>query len=412
MGRVRRLIGGLAVAVLASLVTAGGAAAADTGAALTEPSAALTAALECHGNLAGATRTPVILSHGAGSSPEETFSFGYVPALQRLGFPVCTVRLPENGLADMQRSIQYVVYAVHEVARRSGRKVSLVGHSIGAVLSMYAPTFWPDIAALIDDDIGLAGPYLGGTSFSPACTDGRCPSFSWQLRPGSNIVRAFRDRPRPAGPSFTAIATAFDEIVTPAPEAGLLPGAANVVVQSVCRLRPIEHFLMAADAVPYALVLDALTHPGPTDPARVSRRTCLQVFPPGSDIARGAVTAPVAVANATARTLRAPALNGEPQLRCPFDPDACPRPASLSLTRRCASGGRVRIALAGDVDAVRRVDFKLGRRLVHRDDTAPFAATLAAAAPRQARSRRLRAIAILNAPPGERRVLSRPLPRC
>jgi triacylglycerol lipase len=412
MGRVRRLIGALAVAVLASLVATGSAGAADTGAALTEPPAALAAALECHGVLSGAARTPVILVHGAGSSPEESFSSGYVPALRRLGFPVCTVRLPEHGLADMQRSIQYVVHAVRDVAQRSGRQVSLVGHSIGAVLSVYAPTFWPDLAALIDDDIGLAGPYRGGTSFSPPCANGRCPSFSWQLRPASNIVRAFRDKPRPAGPSFTAVATTFDEIVTPAPEAGLLPGAASIVLQSVCRLRPIEHFLMAADAVAYALALDALTHPGPTDPARVSRRTCLQVFPPGSDLARGAVTAPVAVANATARTLRAPALNAEPQLRCPFDPNACPRPTSLTLTRRCASGGRLQIALTGDIDAVRQVDFKLGRRLVHRDDAAPFAATVAATTPRHARARRLRAIAILSSPPGERRVLSRPLPRC
>jgi triacylglycerol lipase len=410
--RVRRLIGGLTVAVLASLAATGSAGAVNTGAALTEPPAALAAALECHGDLGGTAATPVILVHGAGSSPEESFSFGYVPALQRLGFPVCTVRLPGHGLVDMQCSIQYVVHAVREVAQRSGRRVSLVGHSIGAVLAVYAPSFWPDLAALIDDDIGLAGPYRGGTSFNPACTDNRCPIFSWQLRPASNLIRAFRDKPHPVGPSFTAVATAFDEVVTPAPEAGLLPGAANVVVQSICRLRPIEHFLMAADAVTYAVALDALTHPGPADPARVARTTCLQVFPPGSDLARGAARAPLAVANATVRSLRAPAVNGEPQLRRPFDPDACPRPASLSLTRRCASGGRLRIALTGDVDTVRRVDFKLGRRLVHRDDAAPFSATLATGTPRLARARRLRAIAILSSPPGERRILSRPLPRC
>jgi triacylglycerol lipase len=400
---VRRLIGAPAVALLASLVAAGSAGAAEPPAALTEPPAALAAALECHGDLSGAARTPVILVHGTGSSPEDSFSSGYVPALRRRGFPVCTVRLPEHGLADMQRSIQYVVHAVRDVARRSGRHVSL---------AVYAPTFWPDLAALIDDDIGLAGPYRGGTSFARACRDGRCPSFAWQLRPASKIVRAFRDKPRPAGPSFTAVATTFDEIVTPAPAAGLLPGAASVVLQSVCRRRPVEHFLMAADAVAYALALDALTHPGPADPARVSRRTCRQVFPPGSHPARGAVIAPVAVAKATARTLRAPRLNAEPRLRCPFDPNACPQAASLSLTRRCASGRRLQIALTGDVDAVRRVDFKLGRRLVHRDDAAPFAATVAATTPRRARARRLRAIAILDSPPGERRVLSRPLPRC
>jgi hypothetical protein len=74
-----------------------------------------------------ATRTPVILVHGTGSTPEESFSFGYQAALPKLGIPVCTVRLPERGTVDQQRSIQYVVYAIREVTRRAGRKVSLLG---------------------------------------------------------------------------------------------------------------------------------------------------------------------------------------------------------------------------------------------------------------------------------------------
>ena len=408
---MRRLTGGLAVAALTLLATAGSARAVEPGAALKEPSAALTRALECHGDLGGAARPAVILVHGTGSAPEESFSFGYAHALPRLGFPVCTVRLPDHGLVDMQRSMQYVVHAIREVARRSGRKVSLVGHSQGAVLATYAPYFWADLPAMVDDVVGLGGPYQGTTASDASSPDGTRTAFGWQFWPGSNLNRAFRDMPRPAGPSFTAIATAFDELVKPAPQAALLAGASNVVLQDVCAARPVDHFLLADDAVAYALALDALTHPGPADPSRVSRTTCLQTVIPGSDLVSTAVIAPLAIANALLRIASAPGVTHEPELRCPFDASACPRP-QLRLTRRCAGGGRLRVALIGNVDVVRAVDLKLDRRLIRRDTAAPFATTLAGGTPLLASAGRLRAVATLGSPAGERRVLSRSLPRC
>jgi hypothetical protein len=408
----RRLARGLVLAAIGLPATVGVAGAAEPGAALTEPPAELSGALECHGDLRGAAQPPVILVHGTGSSPEESFSFGYANALALLGFPVCTVRLPAHGLVDMQRSFEYVVHAIREVARRSGRRVSLVGHSQGAVLATYAPYFWPDLAALVDDVVGLAGPYRGTTASDPSCAGGACPAFAWQFRPASDLDRAFAGRARPAGPSFTAIATSFDELVTPAPQAGLLPGASNVVLQDICALRPVEHFLLVGDAVAYALAVDALTHPGPADPARVSRRTCLQTLMPGADLVRAAAVAPLAIAGAALRIATTPAVAREPQLRCPFDAAACP-PPQLRLTRRCAGGGRVRVGLAGDVDAVREVDFKLGRRLIRRDTAAPFVTSLRRSARRAATdARRLRAVVGLSAPGGGRLILTRALPRC
>lgn len=406
-----RLAGALAATAVGLLASAGVAGATEPGAALTEPPAQLARSLECHGDLRGATQPPVILVHGTGSSPEESFSFGYAHALPQLGFPVCTVRLPDHGLVDMQRAFEYVVHAIREVARRSGRRVSLVGHSQGAVLAAYAPYFWPDLPALVDDVVGLAGPYRGTTTSDALCAGGSCPPFAWQFRPGSALNRAFAGRARPAGPSFTAIASAFDELVTPAPQAGLLPGASNVVLQDVCALRPIEHFTLVGDAVAYALAVDALTHPGPADPARVSRTTCLQALMPGADLVRAAVVAPLALAAAALRIATTPGVAHEPQLRCPFDAAACP-PPQLRLTRRCAGGGRLRIALAGDVDAVREVDFKLGRRLIRRDTAPPFQTLLARSARRGATALRLRAVVVLGAPGGGRLILARPLLRC
>ena len=123
------------------------------------------------------------------------------------------------------------------------------------------------------------------------------------------------------------------------------------------------------------------------------------------------MTAPVALVNPIARTATAPELDREPVLRCPFDAAACPAP-QVRLTRRRASGGRLRFALAGDLLAVRSVDFKLGRRLVRRDVSAPFAGTLAARLVRSGRRSRLRAIVELDGAARTRVIVSRALPRC
>jgi len=378
-------------------------------AALTEPRQALERALDCRGVVAG--RPAVLLVHGAGSSAEESFSFGYAHVLPTLGYAVCTVQLPGHGLVDRQRSFQYVVYAIREIARISQRKVSLIGHSQGAVLVTYAPYFWPDLPAKIDDVIGLAGPYRGTTTADAACADGTCPVFAWQLRTGSNLNAAYRAASRPAGPSFTAIATNFDELVTPAPQAARLDGASNVVIQDLCPARPVDHYLLVADAVAYALALDALMHPGPADPSRFDPATCLHTIIPGADLAKAAAIGPLAIANATARMATAPEVDREPAPQCPFAADCPPPQLRLQLTRRCANGRRLRIALTGDVHAVHGVDFKLGRRLVRRDVREPFAGTVRVS--RRAHRVRLRAIVHLDG--SARRpslILSRSLPRC
>lgn len=410
---LRRVTVTVAVAIvgLAMAAPAARAETPDMGAALTESPQALERALECRGALRRAERPPVLLVHGTGSSPEESFSFGYAHALAALGFPVCTVRLPDNGLVDLQRSIQYVVHAIREAARISERKVSLIGHSQGALLATYAPYFWPDLPAKVEDVIGLAGPYRGTTGADAACAGGACPVIGWQFRTGSKLSAAFRDKPPPAGPTFTAIATAFDELVLPAPQAARLNGASNVVIQDLCPARPVEHFVLVADAVAYAVALDALTHRGPADPSRFRPATCLQALIPGADLAQLAVVAPHAIANAIARLSAAPAVDREPMLRCPLDVGDCPTP-QVRLTRRCTSAGRLRIALAGDVDAVRDVDFKLDRRRVRRDVSEPFAGRVGARVLRRSRGARLRAVVYLDRPRSARVILARSLPRC
>jgi hypothetical protein len=86
----------------------------------------------------------------------------------------------------------------------------------------------------------------------------------------------------PAGPTVTSIYSDTDEVVWPEPTASTLPGAANIGLQTLCPGRIVDHATMLADAVGYALVLDALTHPGPAVPGRIANRpsSCRNLFMP------------------------------------------------------------------------------------------------------------------------------------
>ena len=89
-------------------------------------------------------------------------------------------------------------------------------------------------------------------------------------------------------------------------------------------------------------------------------------------------------------------------------------PPRLRLTRRCIGAGRLRVAVTGDVAAVRDVSFKIGKRLVARDTAGPgFTRTLGRRVVRRARrGRPLRAVVYLRRGEAGRRVLARSLPRC
>lgn len=304
--------------------------AAAAGPALTEPPAALDAALRCAGDLAGAPGAPVLLVHGTGVNADQNWSWGYERDLLRRGHGVCKVDLPEQGLVDTQRSVEYVVHGAREAVRRSGgRRVSLIGHSQGAALAVFALRVWTDLAPHVDDVVGIAGAYDNGSEAIGAdCADG-CPPPFHQFSPGSRLVSALRTHPLPAGPSFSAIATLHDDVVTPQPRANELPGGTSVQIQDVCpgRRHVQDHIFMAGDAVMHALVLDALTHPGAVDRTRVSPDVCLEQVFAGVDPVGLLVQLP---GLASAATAARPEVAAEPPVRCAIT-RTCPVTASSLL---------------------------------------------------------------------------------
>lgn len=314
-GRVRAL-----VLAFAWLLSCAASAQAAPGPLLLTPATDLAASLNCTPDLASSDRTPVLLVHGTGATPSDDFGWNYLKLLPAAGVPTCTVTIPNRALRDVQGNVEYVVFAIREMARVSGRKISIIGHSQGAFLPTYALRFWPDLARKVDDFIGYAGTYTYGTDVSNAIcgTPATCVTAFTQFRPGSRFLRSVAAAPLPEGPSYTGFTTSTDEIVTPQPTASVLeaPGARTYNLQDLCPADPAEHLLIIGERPMYALTLDALGHAGPADLARLGTAGCGLL--PGV-----AESAPALASFATGIAAETPGAASpdmtEPALRCYLD---------------------------------------------------------------------------------------------
>ena len=95
--------------MIAISASAGPASAADP--KLTVSKAALAKSLKCVGPVAGAKRTPIMLVTGTGASGDEAYVIGK-GAFDREGRGVCRVNFPNFTTADVQVSVQYLVYGI------------------------------------------------------------------------------------------------------------------------------------------------------------------------------------------------------------------------------------------------------------------------------------------------------------
>jgi pimeloyl-ACP methyl ester carboxylesterase len=256
---------------------------------LTTPRATLAKAVSC--SQRARTRRTVLLVHGTGSTPHESWSWSYSRALRADGFGVCTVRLPHRATGSFTRAAEYVVFAARRAAQVSGRRIAIVGHSQGGALAVWVTKFWPDVARRTEDVVSIAGPLDGTALANELCTAGECAPLAWQLRRGARTVAAMRRAPLPENTDITALATRYDEVVRPQPQVNRMRGARSIIVQDVCPADPVEHGLILGDPVTYALTLDALRHRGAARPARIPASTCQQTFIPHGDPAGAVVFA-------------------------------------------------------------------------------------------------------------------------
>jgi triacylglycerol esterase/lipase EstA (alpha/beta hydrolase family) len=308
------------------------------GPALSVPQSDLDAALVCTGSVSGATRAPVLLVPGTGSSPPRNFGWNWEPALNNLGIPWCAVTLPDNALGDIQVAGEYVVNAIRTMYARAGRKIAILGHSQGGMMPRWALRFWPDTRAMVDDQIGMAPSNHGTSGAKFTCLNGCAPAV-WQQSDTAEFIKAINSYQETfPGISYTEIYTHFDEVVTPNSDdtgSSSLHGGGgeitNVAVQEICPLDLNEHNgLGTVDNVAYALAVDALTHPGPADPSRIDAgAVCSQPLMPGVNPLTFPTDAASTLADDLTNIFTHPPTPAEPPLKC-YVTASCPAAAGAT----------------------------------------------------------------------------------
>ncbi|QIX28471.1 lipase [Nocardioides sp. JQ2195] len=298
------------------------------------PAADLRASLECHGNPA-AKRQPVLLNPATSVTPEQNYSWSYEPAFTAQHRYWCAVTMPFHTYGDIQVAGEHLVHAIRTMHRRTGRRIAVLGHSQGGMSMRWALRFWPDTRAMVDDVIGMA-PSNHGTTAITGCIKGltTCTPAVWQQQKDSRFMKALNSRAETfRGISYTVIYTHTDEVVTPNGSAATSSSAlrtgrgriTNVATQDVCPTDVYEHLTVGTiDPTTYALVMDALTHRGPADPARIGTSSCGQLYMPYVDPTSvdtylqplqallGLASTPLPLVNLTG----APMVRAEPKLRC------------------------------------------------------------------------------------------------
>ncbi len=313
-----------ALAVVASAPVSAPADAREPGPAYSVPLAKLRNGLHCPKGFGTRGRPPVLLVHGTTVTHEENWGWTYAKTLPTEGFDVCTVQMPDLALGDIQVSSEYVVYALRAMARTSGRKVSVVGLSQGAIEPRWAIRWWPDIRTILDDYVSMAGTNHGSYFGNAACGRDCLPAL-WQqyirtegYRAAPRLLTALNAGDEtPGAISYSSIYSLTDPVIQPiAPyPTAALRGASNVAVQDICPGRIVEHVQSAWDAVYYALVLDALSHRGPVDPKRIDTAVCNEIAMPGVDPVDAVARTAVLYAVISQRQAEHPKVAVEPPLK-------------------------------------------------------------------------------------------------
>ncbi len=314
----RRLAAALAVLTCA-LAAAPSASGAEP--KLTVAKSKLRAALKCTDGVRNAERTPFMLVTGTGASGDEAYAIGK-PALDAYGAPGCWVNFPDHTTADIQVSVQYLVYGLRTLSKRAGRPVAVFGISQGGLLPRVALTYWPSLRKKVSDVVAAAGTQHGTTNVRLAeCRQSGCPPAGFQQAAGSRFLKALNRRGRdetPGPTSWTTVRSSTDATVVPTTgphPSSALKGATNVLIQDVCPGRTVSHIGTALDSVTFALIVDANSHRGPAKVSRLPADVCDHPYAPGLDEAATTNIIAAAESLTAGRGDSEPKVRREPRLR-------------------------------------------------------------------------------------------------
>lgn len=299
---------------------------------------AMERSFHCNVTLKRGMRPAVLMIAGTFGSPA-SFEWNYLPALADLDVPVCTVNLPGNATVPIQESADYIAFAIHTAYRLTGHRVNIIGHSQGGMSPRWVFRFAPETRHMVKDMISLAASNHGADIAHQFCDlapypDANgivgCPPAMWQQRPNSEFLAALNEVYETVPEiSYTSIYSTTDEVIGPArPSLSALrdrgTNVANIAVQDLCPADGALHFDVGSfDPVAFAIVVDALEHPGPARRGRMlqgaqpgSLPICGATFMPGVNPATFEEDYANALGGVGNAIQRAQNVSREPQLPC------------------------------------------------------------------------------------------------
>jgi triacylglycerol esterase/lipase EstA (alpha/beta hydrolase family) len=226
---------------------------------------------------------PVVLLHGLGSNGQQNWVF-HAPKIAAAGYCVFSVTYGVGayglgGFDPIDESAREIGTFIDRVLTETGAaQVDLVGHSEGALQSLYVPKvtgYAPKVGRVVAlappthgttvAGIVTLGQILGGQALVSAFTDGaQCFACTDLVNGGAAIARLEDGPIAQPGVDYTIIATRFDAVVTPTSTSFVRePGVRNYYVQERCPLDPVGHVGIAADSGLTSMILNGLDPSAP-----------------------------------------------------------------------------------------------------------------------------------------------------
>lgn len=241
-------------------------------------------------------RNPVVLLHQLGANRDNSLNllhrwlrsqgfcvFAWTYGANNINATTEGVSSAIGGLGPMPASADFVAGQIRKIAATataqqhggSSGKVSIVGHSEGAVMALYAPLRDRGLTSLLDVVVAWApavhgAPYYGLAEGAPGLMrlafgiPGGCQACSDMMSPDGVVYQALRDAsPRNLGGSKGVYILASEHDTLVPPEISFIHGEGtssirNVMVQSYCPGDTTGHEGMPYDATMWHLTLDAL----------------------------------------------------------------------------------------------------------------------------------------------------------
>jgi triacylglycerol lipase len=222
---------------------------------------------------------PVILVHGTFGDRKNLLE-DLSTALVGDGYCVFSLDYGNRATGPIEDSARQLEAFTDKVLAATGaERVSMVGHSQGGLMPRYYIKFLGG-AEVVDDLVGIAPSNhgaggQGGQSGSGSGSRGASPTGTFcdactQQAAGSEFLTHLNAGDEtPGGVGYTQITTRYDEVVTPYTSGFLAAGPAttNITLQDACPGDYAEHIRIPQSTAAISWTLDALSRPGPADPA-------------------------------------------------------------------------------------------------------------------------------------------------